>query len=301
MIQKAGEIIPQVVRVEAEARDGSERPFAFPTTCPSCGAPVVREPGEVDFHCTNPPSRCPDQLKEWLRWFAHRDAMDIDGLGEQAHRPARRPAAWSAAWPTSTGSTSRRSPTWSGWARSRPQNLVAAHRGEPSTAPLDRFLTGLTIRHVGTRMRRGPGRAVRDPRRPPRGLARRAGGVPEVGPVVAASVHDFFQDPEQPAPARRPPGRRRRARARPSRTAAAGGNLPFAGKTFVLTGTLPKRTRPEAEALIKQLGGKVTGSVSKSTSYVLAGDDAGSKLDKARQLNIPVIDEAEFERMAGVE
>src|SRR5262249_49847057 len=81
VIQKAGEIIPQVVRVEADARDGTEQVYAFPTTCPSCGGPVQRDEGDVDYHCGNPPPRCPDQLKEWIRWFAHRDAMDVEGLG----------------------------------------------------------------------------------------------------------------------------------------------------------------------------------------------------------------------------
>jgi DNA ligase (NAD+) len=95
VIQKAGEIIPQVVRVEAEARQGTETAFAFPTTCPSCGAPVERSGDEVDYYCGNPPSRCPDQLKEWLRWYAHRDA--------------------------STGSMRRPSRNWTEWARSRPR------------------------------------------------------------------------------------------------------------------------------------------------------------------------------------
>jgi DNA ligase (NAD+) len=122
--------------------------------------------------------------------------------------------------------------------------------------------------------------------------------TPEVGPVVASSIHDFFQDRDHqqvldelaavglsPQPFKPP--------------TAAAGKLVFGGKTFVLTGTLPRRTRPEAEELIKKLGGKVSGSVSKMTSYVLAGEEAGSKLDKARQLGVPVIDEEEFERMAG--
>src|SRR5262249_31051399 len=83
VIQKAGEIIPQVVRVETDAQKGTETTFHLPTICPSCGAPLRRSGDEVDFYCTNPPSRCPDQLKEWIRWYAHRDAMDIDGLGEK--------------------------------------------------------------------------------------------------------------------------------------------------------------------------------------------------------------------------
>src|SRR5262249_34497398 len=124
--------------------------------------------------------------------------------------------------------------------------------------------------------------------------------TPEVGPVVAASIHDYFHDPERqqllddltavgvaPKPYKPP--------------TAGRGKLAFAGKTFVLTGTLPKLTRPEAEAIINQHGGKVSGSVSKMTSYVLAGAEAGSKLDKARDLGIPIIDEAEFEKMVGVE
>ena len=121
--------------------------------------------------------------------------------------------------------------------------------------------------------------------------------IPEVGPVVAASIHEYFQDPDN----QRLLDDLQEVGVTPQPLVpvqAAGKKTPFAGKTFVLTGTLPKRTRPEAEALIKQHGGKVTGSVSKMTSYVLAGEEAGSKLEKAKQLGIPVIDEAEFERMA---
>jgi DNA ligase (NAD+) len=297
VIQKAGEIIPQVVRVEADSRDGSERPFDFPETCPSCGSAVVRQPGEVDFHCSNPPSRCPEQLKEWVRWYAHRDAMDVDGLGTKlidqlVDRGLVRSLADLYRLDEATLADLKR------MGKKSAANLVAAIDASRHRT-LDRLITGLTIRHVGTRsaevlaerfetldaLRSAPLDALMS--------------VPDIGPVVAASVHAFFQNPEnqglldallavgvQPEPCR------------PARARAS--DLPFAGKTFVLTGTLPKRTRAEAEAMIKALGGKVTGSVSKSTSYVLAGAEAGSKLNKARQLNVPVIDEAEFERMAGI-
>jgi DNA ligase (NAD+) len=298
VIQKAGEIIPQVVRVEAEARDGSEVPFTFPTDCPSCGAPVVRREGEVDFHCTNSPSRCPDQLKEWLRWFAHRDAMDIEGLGTKlidqlVDKGLVKTLADVYRLDEATLAELER------MGKKSAQNLVTAIASSKAR-PLDRFVTGLTIRHVGTRSAEILAERFETLEALRSATLEALENVPEVGPVVASSVHDFFQNPENqlllddltavgisPAPVRR------------ARAARAG--LPFSGKTFVLTGTLPTRTRPEAEKIIKKLGGKVTGSVSKSTSYVLAGADPGSKLEKARQLGISILDEPEFERLAGLE
>lgn len=298
VIQKAGEIIPQVVRVEHDARDGSEVPFDFPTHCPNCGAPVLRDPQEVDYRCSNPPSACTEQLKGRLKYFAHRDAMDIDGLGEKLIEQLV-----SGGLVRSLADLYRLDvPTLSELERmgkKSAENLVEAIE-KSKRRTLDRLVTGLAIRHVGTRM--GEVLAERYPTLEKLQHASLAEleATPEVGPVVAASIHDFFQNPEHkqllddlkavgvsPAPYKP--------------AARAGGNLVFADKTFVLTGTLPKRKRPEAEAIIKQLGGKVTGSVSKMTTYVLAGADAGSKLEKARELGIPVIDEAEFERMAGVE
>ena len=295
VIQKAGEIIPQVVRVEVEARDGSEIPFVFPTACPSCGAPVEREPDGVDFRCSNPPSSCPEQLKESLRWFAHRDAMDVEGLGiklidQLVDKGLVRSLADLYRLDEATLAGLDR------MGKKSAQNLVAALESS-KTRPLDRFLTGLTIRHVGTRSaevlaeRFGTLEAVTS------ATLADLEGVPEIGSVVAASVFEFFQSEANrkqledlksvgvdPAPVRP--------------VASTTGRLPLAGKTVVLTGTLPARSRSEAEALIKQLGGKVTGSVSKSTSFVLAGAEAGSKLEKARSLGIPIIDEAELDRLA---
>jgi DNA ligase (NAD+) len=296
VIQKAGEIIPQVMRVEHEARNGSEVPFEFPTHCPNCGAPVVRDPHEVDYRCSNPPSACTEQLKGRLRYFAHRDAMDIDGLGEKLIEQLV-----SGGLVRSLADLYRLdAATLAGLERmgkKSAENLIAAVEGSKQR-PLDRFVAGLAIRHVGTRMaevlteRYHTLKQLRDA-----SLAALE-ATPEVGPIVATSIHDFFQNPDNQrllddlaavgvAPQPFQPA------------AAAGGKLPFAGKTFVLTGTLPKHTRPEAEALIKKLGGKTSGSVSKMTSFVLAGEEAGSKLDKARELGIAIIDEAELERMAG--
>lgn len=296
VIEKAGEIIPQVVRVETDARDGSEVPFVFPTTCPNCHARVVREEGEVDYRCSNPPSACSKQLQGRLRNFARRDAMDIEGLGDKlidqlVRTGLVRSLADLYRLDESTLADLERMGTKSA------QNLIAGLEASKQR-PLDRFLTGLTIRHVGTRVGEVLAERFRSLEALREAPLAELEATPEIGPVVAASVYDFFHDPDnvlliddliavgiKPAP---PPRVERK------------GDLPFAGKTFVITGTLPKRTRPEAEALIKLHGGKVTGSVSKSTSYVLAGADPGSKLDKARQLNIEIIDEEGLEKLAGV-
>jgi DNA ligase (NAD+) len=297
VIQKAGEIIPQVVRVETNARKGSERRFHFPKTCPSCGAPVERTGDEVDFYCSNPPWRCPDQLKEWLRWYAHRDAMDIDGLGEKlvdqlVDKKLVKSLADLYRLDAPTLAALER------MGKKSAENLVQALEATKHRT-LDRLLTGLTIRHVGTRMAEIIATRVKTLDQLRTMELSALEGIPEVGKVVAQSIHDYFHDPENhrllddlaavgvsPEPL--------------LPVAASGGKVPFAGKTFVLTGTLPQRSRAEAEALIKERGGKVSGSVSKVTSYVLAGEDAGGKLEKARKLGIPIIDESEFEKLAEV-
>jgi DNA ligase (NAD+) len=294
VIQKAGEIIPQVVRVEVDARDGTEQSFDFPRKCPSCGGPIERLKDEVDYHCTNPPSRCPDQLKEWIRWFAHRDAMDVDGLGTKlieqlVDRGHVKNLADLYRLDEETLAALER------MGKKSAQNLVAAIEASKHRS-LDRFLTGLTIRHVGTRNAEVLARRFATLEAIRAATLEELEAVPVIGPVVAGSVHAFFQDPDN----QRLLDELQAVGVRPEPVhyvAAENQALPLAGKTFVLTGTLPTRSRADAEALIKQYGGKVTGSVSKSTSYLLAGAEPGSKLEKARQLKIPVIDEADLERM----
>jgi len=298
VIQKAGEIIPQVVRVETAARKGGEHRFHFPQTCPSCGAKVERTGDEVDFYCTNPASRCPDQLKEWLRWYAHRDAMDIDGLGEKLiDQLVEKKLVTSLA--DLYRLDARALADLDRMGKKSADNLVRAIDASRHRT-LDRLLTGLTIRHVGTRMAEVIAARVKTLDQLRAMTLAELESIPEVGPIVAASIHSYFQDAEH----RRLIEDLLAAELRPEPVQppkAPGGKLVFADKTFVLTGTLPKRSRPEAEALIKERGGKISGSVSKVTSYVLAGDEPGSKLEKAKQLGIAVIDEAELERMAGAD
>ena len=293
VIQKAGEIIPQVVRVEIEARDGSETPFNFPTLCPSCGAPVEREAEGVDWRCSNPPSRCPEQLKESIRWFAHRDAMDIEGLGiklidQLVNRSLVMGLADLYRLDQATLVELERMGNKSA------VKLIDAIKAS-KRRPLDRFLTGLTIRHVGTCSAEVLARRFRTLEALKNASLGELEGVPEIGLVVATSVFDFFGDdtnrtlledlhyvgvePIPVVPQAVVPG------------------LPLSGMTVVLTGTLQKRSRAEAEALIKKHGGKISGSVSKSTSLVLAGAEPGSKLKKAILLNIPIIGEDELDRI----
>ncbi|MEW4568371.1 NAD-dependent DNA ligase LigA [Tautonia sp. JC769] len=293
VIQKAGEIIPQVVRVEVDARDGSEQPYAFPGRCPSCDAPIERTPGEVDARCTNPPSKCPDQLKEWLRWFAHRDAMDVDGLGEKLIEQLV-----DRGLVRSLGDLYRLDEeTLAGLDRMGKKSAANLVRelDQSKHRTLDRLLTALTIRHVGTRMAEVLALRFRSIDAIRSASLEELEAVPEVGHVVAASIRHFFDDPTHqallddlleagvvPEPLPEP---------------EAAGGLPLAGKTVVITGTLPRRSRAEAEAVVKRAGGKVTGSVSKNTSYLIAGAEPGSKLEKARQLGITILDEDELDRI----
>ena len=297
VVQKAGEIIPQVVRVEKEARTGDEVEFVFPDRCPSCEAPVVRDPGEVDYRCSNKPSACSQQIERRLRQYAHRDSLDIEGLGDKLVDQLVKnnlvrsiPDLYRLDVPTLADLDRM--------GEKSAENLTKAVEASKKKT-LDRLINGLAIRHVGVRTSEVLAARFRTLDDLRNATLAELEAVPEVGAVVAESVFEFLQDPDHqrlldeltalgvdPQPY--------------TPVAASSAGLPFLGKTFVLTGTLPKRTRPEAETLIKSLGGKVTGSVSKSTGYVLAGADPGSKLEKARTLGVAILDEDEFERLAGV-
>jgi DNA ligase (NAD+) len=294
IVRRAGDVIPEVVAVAADRRPPHTRPFRMPTKCPVCGSAVERPADEAIARCTGG-LYCPAQRKQALRHFAGRRALDIEGLGEKLIDQlvdaglVRTPADLFRLDLETLAQLDR-------MGEKSAANLLAALDKARNTT-LERFIYALGIRHVGES-------TARD-------LARHFGSlealmaadeaalleVPDVGPVVAASIVRFFAEPHnrQVIAQLRAAGVRWREGA-PAVHAAAG---PLAGKTFVLTGTLPNWTREEAKERIEAAGGKVAESVSKKTDYVVAGANPGSKLEKAQALGVTVIDEGGLRRLLG--
>ncbi|MBV8373427.1 MAG: NAD-dependent DNA ligase LigA, partial [Candidatus Eremiobacteraeota bacterium] len=280
---RAGDVIPRVVGPILPERTGKERVFRMPDRCPVCGSDVDHPPGEAMSRCTN--ASCPAQTYERLRHFASRGAMDIEGLGDVlAEQLTQRGLVRDLA---------------DVYALDAPVLLEVERMGEKSVANvlaaiaaskkrgLARLLNGLGIRFVGEQT----AQILADDFGSLDAIAaaseeelRRSEGI---GPEVAGSVHLFFQQPSN----RETVARLRAAGVEvtaPKRKRSSG---ELSGKTFVLTGTLPNLTRDQAAELIAAAGGKVTGSVSKNTDYVVVGDDPGSKYAKAQQLGIATVDE----------
>ena len=289
-VRKAGEIIPEIVEVDFSKRDGSEQEFSFPTVCPSCGEPVLDDGQEAAVRCTNPD--CPAQLVRSITHFCSRGAMDIEGMGEQSSEQFVR-----AGLITSIADL---------YDLSAPQIAALERKGEKSAAKLvaaieqskgrglARLLYGFGIRHIGERSARQLAETFGSMDKLRRATFEELTAVPDVGEEMAQSVLAFFSH--------------RQTQSQLARLAAAGVDMTqeqtvkeaaLLGKTFVLTGTLPTLTREQAKALIEQKGGKVTGSVSKKTSYVVVGEDAGSKLVRAQELQIPLLDEAALMNLLG--
>ena len=287
-VQKAGDIIPEVVCAHPERRDGTEMPFEMPTVCPSCGEPVFREEGEAAVRCTN--GACPAQLSRGIEHFASKDAMDIDGLGPQIVEALiradliRDPADLYTLTVEQVAVLER-------MGEKSAKNLVdAIHRSRQ--AGLERLLYALGIRNIGAvaaaalAARYGTLEAAMD------ATVEDLCAIPDFGEITALCVVNYFSHEPNRALCRR----LMEMGLTTASTAAPTGDR-YTGKTFVLTGTLPTLTRDEAAAMIKAQGGKVTGSVSKKTDYVVAGEAAGSKLTKANELGITVIDEAALMEM----
>jgi DNA ligase (NAD+) len=296
VVEKAGKIIPHVVRIELEKRTGQEKAFRFPTKCPACGGAVARDEGGVYIRCINP--SCPAQLKERLRFFANRKAMDIEGLGEKLIDQLVDQGLLKAL-PEVYTLTLDALADLERMGKKSAQNLLDGLAASKERG-LARVLAGLAIRHVGDNTARLLADEFPTIDDLMKAGADRLAQVDGIGPVVASSVHEFFHSEvgRKTIEQLRAAGVKLTEDAKPA-AAAAPGTSPFAGKTVVVTGTLDRYEREEVEELIRTLGGKAAGSVSKKTDYVIAGAKAGSKLDRAKTLGIPILTEADFETLLG--
>ncbi len=305
LVEKGGDVIPKVVMPVLSKRPADSRKWTMPTACPACGSPLHRPEDEVVWRCVN--AACPARLRRSLQHFASRRAMNIDGLGEaivdqlvekglvkdfaDLYRLTGEQLAEMVVAPKEAKSE-----------RAKPRKLgkvgtnLVAEIASSRENDLWRVVFGLGIRHVGERGAQALAASFRTMDGLERATIGQLEATPDIGPVVAASIREFFSvssnlelierlrnagvrmESQQPAPAKAAP-------------------RPLAGKTFVLTGTLESMTREEAEAAIASLGGKVTKSVSKKTSYVVVGADPGSKIDKARDLGIETLDEPAFAQL----
>lgn len=288
-VQRAGDVIPEVVRAVGEERTGNEIMFVMPGQCPSCGDPVGRVEGETAWRCTN--ISCPAQFREHVIHFASKRAMNIDGLGEklidqlidaglvQDIADIYRLNVESLAALERMGTKSAR-------------NIVDAIDASRSR-PLGAFINALGIRQVGETTARdlaatfGSIQALAD------ASAEKLQEIQDVGPVVAESIRQFFDSPHNTATI----AALAAAGVNPVQTTARDSTLPFSDLTFVFTGGLVSLTRDQASDIVLSLGGKVSGSVSAKTSLVVAGADAGGKLDRAKALGVRVISEQEFLEM----
>ncbi|MEZ5632180.1 MAG: NAD-dependent DNA ligase LigA [Burkholderiaceae bacterium] len=295
IVRRAGDVIPEVVAVLPDKRQAGASEFTMPAHCPVCGSDVVREEGEADHRCTGG-LFCAAQRKQALLHFASRKALDIEGLGEKlvdqlvdGNVVKTLPDLYRMGF-VSLAALDR-------MAEKSAQNLLDALEKSKQTT-LARFLYALGIRHVGESTAKDLARhfgkldAVLD------ASTDQLLQVPDVGPVVAESIHTFFRQPHN----REVVEQLRAVGVHwPEGEPAPAALLALAGKTFVLTGTLPTLSRDDAKAMLEAAGAKVAGSVSKKTSYVVAGEEAGSKLDKARELGVPVIDEGGMRALLGGE
>jgi DNA ligase (NAD+) len=296
-VVRAGDVIPYVVGPVPERRTGAERAWHMPVHCPRCGATAVRdrdEAGEsVALYCPN--VACPGRQLEALVHFASKGALDIDGLSY-----ARLQQLLDAGLVRDAADlydlTAAPLLTLERFAAKSAENLVAAI-GASRARPLSRLLFGLGIRHVGAQAAQLLARHFGSMAALMAATPEQLGAVRGIGTIIAESVAAYFADPAAQALLTRLADRGLTL-VEPDAVEAHGA---LSGQTVVLTGTLPTLSRDEATALVEQAGGRVTSSVSRKTSFVVAGEDAGGKLDKAKALGVPVVDEAGLRaRLAGM-
>ena len=289
IIQKAGDVIPEVVQALPEKRTGEEKEFEMPTTCPVCGGQVIRVPGQAVTKCIG--IECPARNLRNIVHFASKEGMNIEGLGEKVIKQLydkgliHNIADIYALKKEDIASLKKDGKKFA-------ENLINSIN-ESKKNSLDKLITALGIEQVGVKSAKILAKRFKTID----GLAKANFGtltfIDEIGVITANSVRDFFMQDQTKDLIKK----LKKAGVNMQQTEDGENDNRFLEKTFVLTGTLEKYTRKEAEEIIEKFGGKVSGSVSKKTSYVLAGEEAGSKLTKAQSIGVPVITEAEFEKM----
>ncbi|MGL6077142.1 NAD-dependent DNA ligase LigA [Methyloversatilis discipulorum] len=285
IVRRAGDVIPEVVSVLSDRRPADARAFSMPSHCPVCGSDVVREEGEVDHRCTGG-LYCSAQRKQALLHFAQRRAMDIEGLGDKLVEQLV-DGGLIRSLPDLYRLGVLKLAELDRMAVKSAENLVTALEQSKRTT-LGRFLFGLGIRHVGEATAKDLARHLGSMDRIMGASVEELAQVPDVGPVVAASIHTFFAQPHN----REVVEQLRACGIAWEEGEAQVASGPLVGKTVVLTGTLPTLSRDQAKDLLEAAGAKVAGSVSKKTDFVVAGTDAGSKLTKAQELGINILDES---------
>ena len=309
IVHKAGDVIPEVVGPVLSLRPADAVEFQMPTTCPSCGSPVIQEEGEVAFRCVS--IDCPAQAVERLIHWGSRKAMDIDGLGDELiNRMVEEGVLSDVAdfYDKLTEETLANMPTGRVYDTDTADHLsgdsipvghtiakkVMAKVEESKTRGLGRVLFGIGMRHVGANVAELLAQEFGSIQALATAPVEKIAEIPGIGPKIAESVHEFFSIPENVAVIER-----LRQAGVVLEEEKPENELPqtLAGLTFVLTGTLEHFTRDEAGAQLKAMGAKVSGSVSKKTSFVVAGEAAGSKLTKAESLGVPVLDEAALQQI----
>jgi DNA ligase (NAD+) len=293
IIRKAGMVIPEVVKVVEEKRTGREKEFKMPKHCPACGGPVRRDPEFVAWRCEN--IACPAQLKRTIGHFASRGAMDIEGMGEVlVNQLVDKNLVHDVAGLYSL--TVEQLANLERMAEKSATNVVTAIAATRERE-LWRLINGLGILHVGEGAARKLADHFRDLDKLANASVEELQQAADVGPVMAQSIHDFFRNPRNVEVIKK----LKRAGINPVTALAKRDHStgPFSGKTVVVTGTLGKLSRREAKDALRKAGANVIDSVSKKTDYLIVGEDAGSKLDKARALGVKTLSEAEFVKMLG--
>ncbi len=289
VIQKAGDVIPEIVEVKKEKRTGNEKEFEMPKQCPVCGAKTVREEGEAAIRCTG--IECPAKLFRNLVHFVSREAMNIDGLGENIIQQLLDKKLIENIADIYT-LTFEEIASLKKNGKKFAQNLIDSINKSKKN-DLYHLLTALGIRHVGVKASKLLAKKYKTMDNLMQASLEELSEIKDIGEIMAKSIEEFFRQEQTQDLIQK----LKVAGVNMNYLEEAGEDERFEGKTFVLTGSLEKYTRGEASNIIEKLGGKTSGTVSKKTDYVLAGEDAGSKLTKAQNLGVTIISETEFEEM----